>query len=149
MSGSSHSEGLSRRPTPKGVWDSGTATPGRDKEGGTEAEQQILKVLAQRILRDSEMREAGQPERDKGGTQVSRSTPPQTPERDSQSEVLREAGDLAEAIHRHCESCAVCRLTHFTTEPAPVPLCEVGRELHRRYRTARRLALAFRNGEGA
>lgn len=53
------------------------------------------------------------------------------------SDLLRRAGNLGEQIHQHCDECPVCRPEHFTTEPAPLPLCDTGRELHRQYRQAR------------
>ncbi|HPC83668.1 MAG TPA: hypothetical protein P5234_10115 [Thermoanaerobaculaceae bacterium] len=61
---------------------------------------------------------------------------------DTRSERLRAAGDAAEAVNLHCEACDRCRPEGFTGDVLQYPLCPEGLELRRRYREARRLALA-------
>lgn len=60
----------------------------------------------------------------------------------SRSELLRAAGDAAEAINAHCETCPTCRPEAFVGEVLTFPTCPEGLELRRRYREARRRALA-------
>ncbi|MCU0290415.1 MAG: hypothetical protein MUF10_00275 [Thermoanaerobaculaceae bacterium] len=62
----------------------------------------------------------------------------------TRSDLLRLAGDAAEAVNRHCEGCERCRPEDFTGDVLRYPLCPEGLELRRRYRTARRLALVAR-----
>jgi TubC N-terminal docking domain len=61
------------------------------------------------------------------------------------SDLLRRAGDVAEAIHRHCAACHSCRVEWFTSDNV-APFCGEARSLWQRYREARRLALAAEKG---
>jgi hypothetical protein len=63
-----------------------------------------------------------------------RESPPPAPAR---GERLRRCGDLAEAIHAHCQECAVCRAESYTSDD-PARFCGAGRQLWRCYREARR-----------
>ena len=58
-------------------------------------------------------------------------------------EGFRRCGDLAEAIHRHCSRCGVCRAEEFTSS-SPGQLCSSGWTLREQYRKTR--ALLFGTG---
>ena len=60
----------------------------------------------------------------------------------SRSDLLRVAGDAAELVNLHCEGCERCRPEDFTGDTLRFPLCPEGLKLRRRYREARRAALA-------
>ena len=57
------------------------------------------------------------------------------------SALLAAAGDLVEEINAHLTACRVCRRDSYVTD-TPGPLCDVGLELWRQYREARRAALS-------
>ena len=58
----------------------------------------------------------------------------------SKSDFLRAAGDLAEAINRHCDGCSTCRTEWFVAENVE-PFCGEGRRLWAKFRETRRSAL--------
>ena len=59
----------------------------------------------------------------------------------TRSELLRLAGDAAEPITLHCQTCETCRPEAFVGDVVELPLCREGLVLRRDYREARRQAL--------
>lgn len=72
---------------------------------------------------------------------VTSGTPSSSRSGNTRSDLLRQAGDLAELVNLHCETCERCRPEDFTGDVLRYPLCPEGLELRRRYREARRRAL--------